>query len=280
MFRKLRPDIKYKPLVIDTRDRLFRKKTIKEIQIEFQNKLSKILDPGERVSYLIIGTHGSSRAGDDTWSQTSLKYLGNFYGHYVGEDFEKNFSSIKDRTTDDLKIIMNSCNTFCAGGKPQSERRAQQVLNYFGAINGGIYGADVPEVGTTFDHPKYLTLRAFVPSFKSFLMTNLLFSLLIFDSTSLAVIGDIVYSNFEKTITLNQLALSSVFVGTYLNIFMQTIMPFIEKTKSILNVNHGYYFSYENGHLKNAVTVIKKDEMINWVKGYHSSNPSCQQIFK
>jgi hypothetical protein len=278
MFNTLRPDVTYKPLIIDTRDNFLRAKTQLDIQVEFQNKISKLLKDDEKVSYLIINTHGNSRVYTEAWSYTSLEYLGDFFEHFVDDEFQNNFSSIRDRATDDLRIIMNSCSTFCAGGKLQSERRARQILTFFNAPNGGIYGANVNEVGMTFDHPEYLTLRSLLPSLKSFLMINLALSVLIFDTSTVINIGEIIYSNFEKTISLQQLIEGSFFVGTITNIFLQAIMPLLEKLKSILSVNRGYYFAYENGSIRSAVEVIKKDEFINWIKGYHSWDLSCQQV--
>lgn len=79
-----------------------------------------------------------------------MGYLGRIHETGVDPTFSDTFAPIKDKATDDLKVILNSCSTFC-GGSESAAKRGASLLKYFNAPNGAIYGADTFENSQVFD---------------------------------------------------------------------------------------------------------------------------------
>ncbi len=282
MFTKLRPDLIYKRISIKAQ-RLGGNK--QNIAAEIREKIAGALAPDERLAYLLIDTHGNTSESHSGRKVTKLQYLGNIYENGVDPDFNEVFSPIKDKATNDLRIILNSCSTFC-GGQESAARRGEVLLNYFGAVNGGIYGSDTFEVAQSLDHADYIKWKYIRPSLKTFLTFTVAVTVLMLPQmghASLKLLHDQIqrapsFLNALSIIWGNTLAASAM-VGTGYGTILSVLKPVFQIAMSRSVMNRGYFFALQNGQLAVGVKIIKYKEIKNLI-AHGAVSPSCKNILE
>lgn|GEM_PF-2318820 len=212
---------------------------------ELKQKIAEILQPGDTLTYLILDTHGETKAG-----ATRLWHLGDIsFAGGVSAEFADLFDSVKPSAASDLTIVMNACSVFC-GGENAAALRAETLLAYFGAVDGTIYGSTVPEVDTFAFEKKYSTWKDFMPSKKLFWISNSL-GLMMSTTIALAVVATHdgnpwVY--FGSTLAVMQ-ALTS-------------LRPYLMKAfEAMKMVNVGYLFQFHRGKLIKAEFIQKMKDV-------------------
>lgn len=101
-------------------------------------QLNGLLGADDRISHLIIDTHGDTRK--DT---TRLAILGDFSNEGADADLREILSPLKGHLEPDLTIVLNSCSTLCGA---ESAVRVRALLEELGTPDAQIYGSTTPEV--------------------------------------------------------------------------------------------------------------------------------------
>lgn len=289
IFSKLRPDLTYKSIIVNTTSfgvQLFGiPKSKRKISLELQEKLKNILNPDERLAYLLINTHGKTIYEESEEDKTHLLHVGKIAESEVDSDFFQNFDPIKDKAENNLQIILNSCSVFC-GEKTKVTNRARTVLEYFGAHSGGIYGADVNEVSEEFSNKVFFKKKYFLPGLHEFLnimILSIYFSPMFWGPLSYQVIsqqyivGEISYSRFLTMTGLSTLVFSAA-TGLGINFLWILLKPFYLNIVSKAIKNRGYYFAFKNGQLIASSKVKKYQEIPNIIQG-KIQHLICRELF-
>ena len=110
-------------------------------RMQIQEQFTKLnLQPEDRIRLMLIGTHGSSNS-----HQTHLTALGNIKNAEVDDRLQEFFEPMRPYISQDLRLILESCNTFC-GTTEQAAVRARALLTHLSANNGSIYGATTSHI--------------------------------------------------------------------------------------------------------------------------------------
>jgi hypothetical protein len=125
---------------------------IQELRRELKEKIAAALKPDDQIAYLILETHG----GTTLDHRSNLSFFGTFSAAGPDAQFREIFDPLRARMVPNAAIIMNSCSIF-ADSEGDAVKRSQALLNYFGARDGVVYGANVPEIDTLPTHGKYFS---------------------------------------------------------------------------------------------------------------------------
>jgi hypothetical protein len=109
-------------------------------------ELASTLNPNDKISMILISTHGSSGLEKNETSLSQIGIINEVDG--PDEDFKSFFNPIKPFIADDAKVVLGACSTLCGTDK-SSMSRAAQFLNFLGAHNGAIFGATTSIVNDT-----------------------------------------------------------------------------------------------------------------------------------
>lgn len=118
------------------------------------------LAPDERITHLIIDTHGDTVENDGKL-ETKLTVIGNIADDGPNKDFDDIFAPIRGKLSRGATIVLNSCSTLC-GTNDQAAARAKALLSYFGADAGRVYGAESLEMAVPGKLNKEFRLRDWI----------------------------------------------------------------------------------------------------------------------
>lgn len=281
MIGKLRPDLGYRRVSIKASLFGWHKERVNS---ELRERLASVLEPGERISILLINTHGQTIDTKENGKATELSYMGHVFENGADAEFSQTFSAIQNRATLDLRIILNSCSVFC-GGVESAAQRGRSILNFFGASNGGIYGADVVETSQVFDDPEFFKWKYLVPSFKSFWVSAVLVAAATYP-TFLPQTADVIAEQINTTGSMFELfsmmfahpELAAGLAGSSAGTLVSILRPITEALASRFYSNRGYFFALENGELAVGQKVIKYQEMANLIANGRPS-ARCETLF-
>jgi hypothetical protein len=245
LFKDKLPDTEFRRVVVQAQSpaipHLFSDNV--RVHAELKQQLAEILHAGDTLTYLILDTHGETLKPENAGNPrdagvTRLLHLGDIsFAGGVSHEFADLFDAVKPYASSKLTIIMNACSVFC-GGEKAASLRAESMLAYFGAIDGTIYGATLPEIDTFAFERQYSTWRDFLPSKKMFWMTNVM-SLMMSTTLALAVAQS--HDGNPYVYFGSSLALIQAF--NYLR-------PWIMKAADVLKMaNLGYLFQFHRGKL-------------------------------
>ncbi len=212
---------------------------------EVRDRIAELnISPEDKIVMLVIGTHGSSVGGE-----TQLAFVGSISQEGVDAKFAETLGRIADFAASDMRIVLNSCSSLC-GTDLESSRRAGQMLEFFGASDGIIYGAATSE---SFIDPNI------IPSGKY---------LAIFAMGALAISETLLVGNaisdpiaFESLTNIEKI---TQFGGTFLTLL--AAIPLIKWSftdfwvrvnSKLRRLNFGRLFSFRNGALDDVEPVSK-----------------------
>lgn len=126
----------------------------KRLREQLKEKLATALQPDDEIAYLLLETHGGTSL--DHFS--TLELMGAFSAEGPNEKFRELFDPLRSRMARNAAIIMNACSVF-EDGEEQASLRAQALLNYFGAVDGVVYGSKFAEIDTLQTQGKYFSWK-------------------------------------------------------------------------------------------------------------------------
>lgn len=272
IFHHLRPDLTFKRITIDT-SRLKES----EIKKELQQRLASALDPGEELSVLILDTHGNTEKPKSDNSATVLRHLGRVYEAGIDAEFENTFAPLKDKASEDLQVILNSCSVFC-GGQDKSATRAWALLGYFGAVHGSIYGSNIDEISQALDRKTFFKWKYLFPNPRMLatvaaLTTALIFPVMTYEEFMNLQNGEALLSSFFEA------SQKAVTIGGTMSALMISWKPLFQFLSSRYLLNRGYYFVFRDGELQKSFKVIKHKDLENMILK-DLSRLKCQTLLK
>jgi hypothetical protein len=101
-------------------------------------QLAEQIAPEDRITHLIIDTHGDTHDGS-----TKLAVLGNFSEGGGDSDLRELLAPLKGHVAPDVTIVLNSCSTLCG---TDAADRVRGLLTDLEAPNAQVYGSTTPEV--------------------------------------------------------------------------------------------------------------------------------------
>jgi hypothetical protein len=259
IFATLRPDLTYRLLSVSG---VGWGRGQREVLNEVKARIATALRPNESMAYLLIDSHGSTEQSDISGSATKVNGLGKIYESGVDSDFDKVFSPIKTNAEDNLRVILNSCASFC-GGQESAAKRGQTFLNYFGATHGGIYGSDVSDVSSAFDYKDFIKWQYLLPSLKLSRIATIT-SMLIMTSM-ITYVHSLNPGSATFPQLLSQSAIEGTLAGTVIGAIGLTLKPIIQFLGTHTVWSRGYYFALENGKLSVGTRMIKYKELKNLI---------------
>lgn len=272
IFQHLRPDLIFRRITIDTA-------RLKEDQIkrELEEKLSLALQPGEELSVLILDTHGNTEKPKSDNSATVLRHLGRVYEAGADSEFEHTFAPLKDKASEDLQVILNSCSVFC-GGQEKAATRARELLSYFGAINGSIYGSSIDEISQALDRKKFFKWKYLFPNPRMLatvaaLTTTLVFPIMTYEEFVAVQNGEALLSSFFEA------SQKAVTMGGTMGALVISWKPLFQFLSSRYLLNRGYYFVFRDGELQRSFRAIKHKDLENMILK-NTSALECQDLLK
>jgi hypothetical protein len=259
LFHDKLPNTEFRRVVVDGQSPLYPHLSSDqaEVHAELKKKLASALQPGDTLTYLIIDTHGdtepmhSAGGGVAVASEkfTRLFHLGDVSASQgVSPEFADLFDQLKPYVSSDLKIIINACSVF-ADGETAGSLRAQALLKYFGAVNGTVYGASIPEIDT-FAFSSYGTWRDFLPTKKVFWINNTI-SLVM--SATLALVVAKTHDGNPWVYGVSSFAILQA---------LGYLRPLLNKTYDYFKlVNLGYLFRFADGKLASTEFMQKMKDL-------------------
>jgi hypothetical protein len=135
--------------------------TPKEVKRDFDKFLALELKPGEKINYLILGTHGATKK-----EATVLQSLGGFSEKGIQGILKDVFQSLQPYLSSRLNIFMEACSTFCGSEQGIIDRTKGlfEDLKSLGVRELSIWGARQPL--TAAQLRSMTKLRAFFESSK------------------------------------------------------------------------------------------------------------------
>lgn len=101
-------------------------------------QLETALGPTDRITHLIVDTHGDTHDGF-----TKLAVLGNFNAGGGDSSLRELLAPLKGHVAPDVTIVLNSCSTLCG---PDAAERVRGLLNDLEAPDAQVYGSTTPEI--------------------------------------------------------------------------------------------------------------------------------------
>jgi hypothetical protein len=109
-----------------------------QLRAELLKQLELAISPEDRITHLIIDTHGDTHEGF-----TKLAVLGKFNSRGGDVDLRALLAPLRGHVAPDVTIVLNSCSTLCG---PDAADRVRGLLADLEAPNAQIYGSTTPEV--------------------------------------------------------------------------------------------------------------------------------------
>lgn len=108
-------------------------------------QLANVLQPGETITHVVIAAHGATRYVDGV-PTSDLDYLGSFDPNGLNEDLSDVLRPIQGQVARNGTVVLFSCRALC-GASDGATARAESLLNFLGASDGTLYGAETLEIG-------------------------------------------------------------------------------------------------------------------------------------
>lgn len=131
-YRKTNPELEFKTIY-------FKSSKTKDFEERFQETLSE-LDSEDKISLLILATHGNT---ESKTNRTSLSKLGTFGADGVNGDLKRMIELVGPKLSPNLKLLLESCSTFC-GTKENLLIRTRGLYNelaQYGVNDLSVWGA-------------------------------------------------------------------------------------------------------------------------------------------
>ncbi len=280
----LRPDLEYK--VIKMRPgRYF---TNRGFRKALRQRLQSTINENDEIQFLVVGTHGYTR-NRNSKPTTELVGLGKIYEDKISDELAFALEPIKNKTSRNLQILLNSCSVFC-GTKESASLRGKSLLNFFSATEGGIYGANTKEVSMLFDQPEYLKFKYFLPNLRTLIKSSLVITAIMSTAITAAALQspDVLQALFnifpgDAGLAPNLLPLvgRSIALSAPTAVALNTLIAGVTRPLKVFFssrflMNRGWYFSYSNGQVSESRRFIKYRD----IRAFFSKGPSrCESLF-
>lgn len=267
VFKRYNPNVNF-ILVTISKSEIENKKKNQPSSYTNQNAISDLIEHHtkniQKINYLIISTHGNSYQLEND-SYTALEHVGLVYESGPNSEFTTTFSSIRGKTSKDLKIVLDSCSTFC-GPKKESIKRAKAILDFFNAPDGSIYGATKKQKGVgELSYPSLLIGKKIKQKTLTLGIVNT--SAAIFLMASIVAFNQILENplNFQELWDLTLFSLGSVAAAsTTITLLVHPILGYLHQT----NFNRGILYSFKNGEFHIASKMLRKRKLVDaFIKG-------------
>ncbi len=121
--------------------------TAKYGRSEVLDRLQGIDFSGKVVSHIILATHSNTFQYSDSSRYTYLLGLGRFDEHGPDEELAEVLDIFRHKVSSKVTVVLTGCSTLC-GTKQEVESRAQSLMNYIGASDGTLFGANTSTTKT------------------------------------------------------------------------------------------------------------------------------------